>query len=102
MTLEEEMKLWGERANDKVGKLIKFAYNATKDSLYSYEDELGIECNPIKSVLGMYELDGNAKHSIRVLKNVLSNYDICNFDNVEFSNNVKLAKKIIKFEKSLN
>ena len=36
MTLEEEMKLWDERENDEVGKLINFAYNETKDILYSY------------------------------------------------------------------
>lgn len=102
MTLEEEMKLWEERENDEVGKLINLAYNETKDIIYSYTDKFGIEHNPIKSVLAMYELDGNAKYSIRELKNILYNYDICNFENVEYSNNVELAKKIVEFEKSLN
>ena len=101
MTLEEEMKLWEERENDEVGKLINLAYNETKDIIYSYTDKFGIEHNPIKSVLAMYELDGNAKYSIRELKNILYNYDICNFENVEYSNNVELAKKIVKFEKTL-
>ena len=68
MTLEEEMKLWEERENDEVGKLINLAYNETKDIIYSYTDEFGIEHNPIKSVLAMYELDGNTKCSIRELK----------------------------------
>ena len=98
MTLEEEMKLWDKRTNDEVGKLIDFVYKETKDIIYSYIDEFGIEHNPIKSVLAMYELDGNAKCSIRELKNILHNYDICNFDNVEYSNNVELAKKIVEFE----
>lgn len=101
MTLEEEMKLWEERENDEVGKLINFAYNETKDILYSYKDEFGIEHNPINSVLDAYLLDGNAKYSVRNLKNILHNYDICNFDDVKYSNNVELAKKILKFEKSL-
>ena len=98
MTLEEEMKLWDERANDEVGKLIDFAYKETKDIIYSYTDEFGIEHNPIKSVLAIYELDGNVKCSIIELKNILHNYDICNFDNVEYSNNVELTKKIVEFE----
>ena len=101
MTLEEEMKLWEERENDEVGKLINLAYNETKDIIYSYTDEFVIEHNPIKSVLAMYELDGNTKCSIRELKNILHNYDICNFDNVENSNKVELGKKIVKFEKTL-
>ena len=76
MTLEEEMKLWEERANDKVSKLIDFAYKETKDIIYSYTDEFGIEHNPIKSISAMYALDGNAKYSIRELKNILHNYDV--------------------------
>ena len=101
MTIEEEMKLWNERANDKVGKLINFAYNETKDIIYSHTDDLGIEHNPIKSVLDVYAIDGNAKCSLKNLKNILHFYDICNFDDVEYSNNVELAKKIVKFEKTL-
>ena len=101
MMLEEEMKLWDERANDKVGKLINFAYNETKDIIYSHTDDLGIERNPIKSVLDVYAIDGNAKCSLKNLKNILHFYDICNFDDVEHSNNVELAKKIVEFEKSL-
>ena len=101
MSFWEEMKLWDERANDAVGKLIKFAYEETKDIIYSYVDGFGIEHNPIKSVLDTYELDGNAKNSIEELKYILRNYDICNFADIKYSNNVKLAKKIIEFEKSL-
>lgn len=101
MTLEEEMKLWEERENDEVGKLINLAYNETKDIVYSHTDDLGIEHNPIKSVLDVYVIDGNAKCSIRNLKNILYFYDICNFDDVKYSNNVELAKKIVKFEKTL-
>lgn len=102
MTLVEEMKLWEERANDIVGKLIDFAYKETKDIIYSYTDEFGIEHNPIKSILAIYELDGNAKYSIKELKKILYDYDICNFYNIKYSNNIKLARKIVKFEKSLN
>ena len=57
MTLEEEMKLWEERANDSVGKLIEFAYQETKDIIYSYVDRFGIEHNPIKSVLAFYVIE---------------------------------------------
>lgn len=102
MTLEEEMKLWEVRANDKVGKLINFTYEETKDILHSYTDNFGIEHNPIKGVLAAYTLDGNAKYSIGELKKILKNYDICDFDDVKHSNNVELAKKIVEFEKFLN
>ena len=102
MKLVEEIKLWEERANDTTGKLLDFAYKETKDIIYSYIDEFGIEHNPIKSVLAMYELDGNVKRSITELKNILDSYGICNFDDLEYSNNVGLAKKIEEFEKSLN
>ena len=102
MTLEEEMKLWEERAKDTVGKLIDFAYKETKDIIYSYTDKFGIEHNPIKSILALYELDGNAKYSIKELKKILYDYDICNFHNIKYSNNIKIARKIVKFEKSLN
>ena len=80
MTLEKEMKLWEERANDKVGKLIDFVYKKTKDIIYSYTDEFGIEHNPIKSVSAMYALDVNVKYSIRELKNILYNMHFYKFE----------------------
>ena len=100
MTLGEEIQLWDKRENDELGKLINFAYDETKDIL-TYVDMFGIEHNPIKSVLDAYAIDGNAKCSLKNLKNILYIYDICNFDDVEHSNNLELAKKILEFEKSL-
>ena len=97
MTVEEQMKLWDERENDKVGKLISFAYDETEDVL-TYFDIWGIEHNPIKLVLDEYTFDGDAKRALKNLKNILHFYEICNFDNVESSNNVELAKKIVEFE----
>ena len=41
MTLDEEMKLWDERANDEFGKILEKIKKATKDYLYSWE-EMGI------------------------------------------------------------
>ena len=35
MTLDEEMKLWEERANDEFGQILKKIAKATKDYLYS-------------------------------------------------------------------
>ena len=102
MTLEEEMKLWEERKNDTVGKIIDFAYNETKDIVYRYTDMFGIEHNPIKAILAMYQLDGDIKYSIRKLKSVLCDYDICNFDDIECSNYPEIAREIVEIEKSLN
>ena len=97
MTVEEQMKLWDERENDEVGKLISFSYDETEDVL-TYFDIWGIEHNPITLVLNEYTFDGDAKRALKNLKNILQFYEICNFDNVESSNNVELAKKIVEFE----
>lgn len=75
MTLDEEMKLWEERANDDFGKILKKIKNATKDLLYSWE-EMGIEMNPLSEYITGYSLDGNRKYTAKCIKNILENYDI--------------------------
>ena len=42
MTIEKEMQIWEERANDEFGTILKKIQKATKDYLYSWE-EMGIE-----------------------------------------------------------
>ena len=51
MNLDEEMKLWEERANDVFGQILKKIAKATKDYLYSWE-EMGIEYNVLSEYKG--------------------------------------------------
>ena len=79
MNLDEEMKLWEERANDEFGQILKKIAKATKDYLYSWE-EMGIEYNVLSEYITGYALDGNRKYTAKAIYNVLYNYDILNND----------------------
>ena len=99
----DELQLWENRANDSFGTLVNHVYNVTKEVLgYSYTDEFGIKYNIIKNILISYELDGDARFYLNELKEVLTEYDICNFEEPSESNYPKLAEEILKFENSLN
>jgi hypothetical protein len=83
MNLDEEMKLWEERANDEFGQILKKIAKATKDYLYSWE-EMGIEYNALSEYITGYTLDGNRKYTAKAIYNVLYNYDILsNHKNVQ-------------------
>ena len=75
MTLDEEMKLWDERANDEFGKILEKIKKATQDYLYSWE-EMGIEYNILSEYITGYALDGNRKYTAKAIYNILENYDI--------------------------
>lgn len=75
MTLDEEMKLWEERANDEFGQILEKIKKATKDYLYSWE-EMGIEYNILSEYITSYALDGNRKYTAKAIYNILKNYDI--------------------------
>ena len=100
----DELQLWENRANDSFGTLVNHVYDVTKEVLdcYSYTDELGINYSIIKNILISYELDGNVRFYLNELKGVLTEYDICNFEEPSESNYTKLAEEILKFENSLN
>ena len=91
MTLDEEMKLWEERANDEFGTILNKIKKATKNYLYSWE-EMGIEYNAISEYIASYSLDGNRKYVATCIKEVLENYDILgNHRNIK-----KLVKEMLK------
>ena len=90
MNLDEEMKLWDERANDEFGKVLKKIKKATKDYLYSWE-EMGIEYNILSEYITSYALDGNRMFAAKHIYNILENYDILgNHHNVK-----KLVNKMM-------
>lgn len=83
MTIDEEMKLWEERANDEFGTILKQIKEATKDYLYSWE-EMGIEYNILSEYITSYALDGNREYVAKSVKNILTEYDILgNHQNVK-------------------
>lgn len=91
MNLDEEMKLWEERANDEFGQILKKIAKATKDYLYSWE-EMGIEYNVLSEYITAYALDGNRKYTAVAIYNILYNYDILgNHKNVK-----KLVNQLTK------
>ena len=75
MNLDEEMKLWEERANDEFGQILKKIKQVTKDYLYSWE-EMGIESNVLSEYITGYALDGNRKYTAKAIYNILYNHDI--------------------------
>jgi len=91
MNLDEEMKLWEERANDEFGQILKKIKQVTKDYLYSWE-EMGIESNVLSEYITAYALDGNRKYTAKAIYNILYNYDILgNHRNVK-----KLVNEMMK------
>lgn len=91
MTLDEEMKLWEERANDEFGQILKKIKKSTKDYLYSWE-EFGIEYNSISEYIMAYSLDGDRRWTATHIKAVLEDYDIIpNHKNVQ-----KLVNELFK------
>ena len=91
MNLDEEMKLWEERANDEFGQILKKIAKTTKNYLYSWK-EMDIEYNVLSEYITGYALDGNRKYTSKAIYNVLYNYDILgNHKNVK-----KLVDQLIK------
>ena len=75
MTIEKEMQIWEERANDEFGTILKKIRKATKDYLYSWE-EMGIEYNSLSYPITSYALDGNREYTAKQIYLILYNYDI--------------------------
>ena len=91
MNLDEEMKLWEERANDEFGQILKKIAKATKDYLYSWE-EFGIEQNILSTYITGYSLDGDRKYTATHIQDILINYDIYN----NYKNVKTLVNKLVK------
>ena len=75
MTIEKEMQIWEERANDEFGQVLKKIHKVTIDYLPSWE-YMGIEYNMLSEYITGYSLDGDRKYTASAIHNVLYNYDI--------------------------
>jgi len=92
MTIDEEMKLWEERANDEFGKLLKKIEKATDEYLYHWEEN-GIMYNALSEYIAGYCLDGDRKYTAKCIYNILYNYDILgNHRNIK-----NLIKELLSF-----
>ena len=94
MTIEKEMQIWEERANDEFGTILKKIQKATKDYLYSWE-EMGIEYNSLSYPITSYALDGNREYTAKQIYLILYNYDIL----VNHKNIKKLVETLFELSK---
>lgn len=76
MNIEQEMKLWEERSNDKFGQILKSIKKLTNDYFVAEEDEYGIISTPIDDYIAAYAVYGNKKRIARSIHSILYNYDI--------------------------
>jgi hypothetical protein len=83
MTLDEEMALWQERANDEFGTTLKEIEKASMSYFGCDEDEYGIRSNPLSYPITAYALDGNRKHTAKVIIATLDEWDILEDENIK-------------------
>ena len=89
MTLDEEMAIWEARANDEFGKTLKEINEKAFNEWFNEDDENGISQTPISHHITAYALDGNRKHTVNVIRNIIEDYDM--MEDVE-----ELVKKMMK------
>lgn len=76
LTLDEEMELWKSRSNDDFGKTLKEINEKAFSEWFNEEDEDGINSTPISHHITAYALDGNRKHTAKVISNIIEDYDM--------------------------
>jgi len=83
MTLDEEMAMWEARANDEFGKTLKEIEKASMNYFGCDEDEYGIRSTPLSYPITAYSLDGNRKHTAKVIIATLEEWDILEDENIK-------------------
>ena len=83
MTLDEEMAMWGARANDEFGKMLRNIEKASMNYFGCDEDEYGIRSTPLSYPITAYSLDGNRKHTAKVIIATLEEWDILEDKNIK-------------------
>lgn len=73
--LEDEMRLWDERAHDELGRALKQASGIYRRVLVAEKDEYGLDTDPFDGLYTYYAVVGSKKS---VAKNAL--YDMKNYD----------------------
>ena len=83
MTLDEEMAMCKARANDEFGKTLKEIEKASMNYFGCDEDEYGIRSTPLSYPITAYALDGNRKHTAKVITATLEEWDILEDENIK-------------------
>ncbi len=81
--LDEEMELWEARANDEFGKTLREIEKASMEYFGCDESEYGIRSTPLSYPITAYSLDGNRKHTAKVIIATLEEWDILEDDNIK-------------------
>ena len=74
--LDLEMEMWEARANDEFGTTLKEIEKASMKYFGCDEDEYGIASTPISYPITAYALDGNRKHTAKVIIATLDEWDV--------------------------
>jgi len=83
MTLDEEMAMWEARANDDFGKTLKEIEKASMNYFGCDKDEYGIRSTPLSYPITAYSLDGDRKHTAKVIIATLEEWDILEDENIK-------------------
>ena len=95
MNIEQEMKLWEERSNDKFGQILKNIKELTNDYFVAEEDEYGMISTPIDDYIAAYAVYGNRKRTAHSIHGILYNYDILgNYPEIE-----NMVNELLKLSK---
>ena len=76
LTIDEEMKVWEERANDEFGQTLKEINEKAFGEWFNEDDENGTISTPISHYITAYALDGDRKYTARVVLSVIEEYDM--------------------------
>lgn len=76
LTIDEEMKVWEERANDEFGQTLNEINKKAFGEWFNEDDEEGIISTPISHYITAYALDGDRKYTARMVLSVIEEYDM--------------------------
>lgn len=93
-SLELEMELWKERANNAFGKKLAEIADHTSGFFVEEDEGYGIKCTPISKLKTIYSVDGDAKSIYLRCISILTNYDIICDEDVELNIMLNELKRI--------
>lgn len=94
LTIDEEMKVWEERANDEFGQTLNEINKKAFGEWFNEDDENGTISTPISHYITAYALDGDRKYTARMVLSVIEEYDMMEDINGLADKLNKLAAKI--------
>ena len=74
--LDEEMEMWEAREKDEFGQTIREIDKKAFSEWFNEESEYGFATTPLSWHIAAYSLDGNRKHTAKVITNIIEEYDM--------------------------